>query len=336
MSDHQLIGLLEKYLQGNCSEEEKEALELWYEDYRAKKTGHAGTSQPDLHQLYNDITDRLKAEGEWEEPAARIVKFKWKKLAVAAVLAVLISAAGLQYYFSHKVQQLAISTREGERKKITLEDGTEVWMNVGSRLSYPGNIADGKREVVLEGEAFFDVAKHESKPFTIRASDMRVRVLGTRFNVKAYKDDEALEAALIEGSIAIDHQSNSLTLKAGEKLTLKKKDQPITVPPGARVIEWPDRVAIIEQLNPQTNKTTNSELEWMDDKLSFKDKSFPELARLMSRWYKRKIILRDTFPEDYRFKGTFKKETVTEVLKALQITADFHYTIKGDTIYLHH
>jgi ferric-dicitrate binding protein FerR (iron transport regulator) len=161
---------------------------------------------------------------------------------------------------------------------------------------------------------------------------MKIRVLGTRFNIKAYKDEETLEASLVQGSISVAHQNNVLILKAGEKLTLLKKEPDI---PGARILNWGDRFAVIESLNPQPQSTAN-ELQWMNNTLSFKDKSFPELARLMSRWYKKTIVLKDSFPDDYRFKGTFKQESVTDVLKALQITADFNYTIKGDTIFLHH
>ncbi|RFS24780.1 FecR family protein [Chitinophaga silvatica] len=264
----------------------------------------------------------------------KVVKYKWWKLGAAAALLMLITAWGLKFYNFSPEQQLVLNTGKGERKKIVLQDSTEIWLNVGSSLSYPATMSN-RRTVDLQGEAFFEVTKNSSKPFVVHAADLNIKVLGTKFNVKAYKDEDALETSLVEGSIAITYQANSITLKAGEKLTLRKKNQALPIFSDGKALDWGDKIAIIEKLNAEAN-SKNSELEWIDNKLSFKDKSFPQLARLMSRWYNRKIILADTFPEDYKFKGTFKQETAIEVLQALQVTADFRYTIKGDTIFLHH
>ncbi|NLR58686.1 DUF4974 domain-containing protein [Chitinophaga polysaccharea] len=333
MSDQQLIGLLEKYLQGNCTAAEKAALEAWYEGYRAAVPADGEPASPNLLAVYHDITGRLKKEGDWVETPVRTLAHRWWRIA-AAVL-VLVTAVGIWKYYPRPARQLALDTDEGIRKQATLADGTEVWMNVGSHLRYPANM-DKSREVYLQGEAFFAVTKNDAQPFIIHTDDMQVQVLGTRFNVKAYTGDESLEATLVEGRIAIAHEEHMLNLAAGEKLTLRKKTASFQQPPGSRVLDWGDRIAIVEKMAVATDRDNTGELVWMDNKLAFKDKSFPELVRLMSRWYNRKIILTDTFPADYRFKGTFKKETVEEVLNALQITADFKYTVKGDSIFLHH
>lgn len=338
MSDQQLIGLLEKYLQGNCTEEEQTALESWYEKYRSAQTPDSGHPQPDLLQMYHVITGRLKQEGDWQEPpvaAVRKIKQRWWKIAAAILL--LVTGAGIWMLLPRTNRQLALDTKEGVRKKVMLEDGTGVWLNVSSHLTYSANIGDGQREVFLKGEAFFEVAQKENHPFVIHTADMNVQVLGTRFNVKAYEGDGSIETTLVEGRVAVSRNGNSLVLEPGEKATLKKKDRVSneTVADG-RIIDWGDVLVVVEKVTPNVVSKKVSELVWMEDRLEFKDKSFPELARLMSRWYDRKIILTDTFPDDYRFKGTFKKETVTEALKALQVTADFNYTIKGDTVYIHH
>lgn len=338
MSDQQLIGLLEKYLQGHCTEDERTALESWYENYRAVQTPDSGDAPPDLLQMYNDITDRLKKEGEWQEPAAAAVakiKQRWWQVAAAAVL--LLAGAGIWMLLPRADRQLALDTKEGVRKKVLLEDGTQVWLNVSSHLTYPANISSGHREVYLEGEAFFEVAKKDQHPFVIHTADLNVQVLGTRFNVKAYEGDGSIETTLVEGHVAVSRNGNSLVLAPGEKAILRKKTQVTSgMAVNGRIVDWGDVLLIVEKVTPNVSSQKVSELVWMDDRLEFKDKSFPELVRLMSRWYNRKIILTDTFPTDYRFKGTFKKETVTEALTALQVTADFNYTIKGDTVYIHH
>jgi transmembrane sensor len=338
MSDQQLIGLLEKYLQGHCTEEEQTALESWYEKYRAVQTADSGPVQPDLLQMYHDITDRLKKEGEWQEPpvvVARKLKQRWWQIAAAILL--LVTGAGIWMLLPRADRQLVLDTKEGVRKKVLLEDGTGVWLNVSSHLTYPANIGSGHREVYLKGEAFFAVAKNDGHPFVIHTADLNVQVLGTQFNVKAYEGDGSIETTLVEGRVAVSRNGNSLVLAPGEKAILKKKSRVTNeMVVNGRIVDWGDVLLIVEKVTPNVSNRKVSELVWMDDRLEFKDKSFPELARLMSRWYDRKIILTDTFPADYKFKGTFKKETITEALKALQVTADFNYTVKGDTIYIHH
>lgn len=338
MSDQQLIGLLEKYLQGKGTEEERNALEAWYETYRSAKAP-GSDPQPDLLQMYHDITGRLKQEGEWvEPPRAKIHPLKQRGWRIAAAILFLVAGAGIWTLLPRANRQLSADTKDGIRKKIQLEDGTQVWLNVSSHLTYPANIGNSSREVYLKGEAFFEVKPKETHPFTIHTSGMDVQVLGTRFNVKAYQTDESMETTLVDGRVAVSlsgHPDKKLVLAPGEKLTIRKKGKTPPVTNG-RILDWGSVLAIVETITPNVTSKKVSELVWMDDRLEFKDKSFPELAILMSRWYNRKIILTDTFPADYRFKGTFKKESVTDALKALQVTADFNFTIKGDTIFIHH
>ena len=341
MSDQQLIALLEKYLQGRSTEEERNALETWYEAHRSVNIPGSTDPRPDLQQMYHDITGKLKTEGEWVEPQpAKVHPLKQGKWRMAAAVLLLMAAAGVWMLLPRANRQLALDTKEGVRKKIQLDDGTRVWLNVSSHLTYPANIGNGNRDIYLKGEAFFDVAPKEAHPFTIHTQGINVQVLGTRFNVKAYQADGSMETTLVEGRVAVSlngQADKKLVLAPGEKLTVTKKE-PMAARPAAnvRVIDWGTVLAIVETITPATPGRKASELVWMDDRLEFKDKSFPELAILMSRWYNRKIILTDTFPADYRFKGTFKKESVTEVLKALQVTADFNFTIKGDSIFIHH
>jgi ferric-dicitrate binding protein FerR (iron transport regulator) len=341
MSDQQLIGLLEKYLQGRSTEEERNALEAWYETYRSAKAPGSHDPQPDLLQMYHDITGRLKQEGEWVElTPAKIHPLRQRGWRIAAAVLLLVAGAGIWMLLPRANRQLSADTKEGVRKKVQLEDGTQVWLNVSSHLTYPANIGNSNRDVYLKGEAFFEVTPKETHPFTIHTAGIDVQVLGTRFNVKAYQTDESMETTLVEGRIAVSlngQPGRKLVLMPGEKLTIRKKEK--TGPPpvtNGRILDWGSVLAIVETVTPNVTSKKVSELVWMDDRLEFKDKSFPELATLMSRWYNRKIILTATFPADYRFKGTFKKETVTDALKALQVTADFNFTIKGDTIYIHH
>ncbi|CAL1519439.1 FecR domain-containing protein [Chitinophaga sp. MM2321] len=337
MSDQQLIRLLEKYLEGDCTAEERAAMESWYDRFKSSKASDEGAQLPDLMQVYNDITDKLKKEGEWQEapgePVVHNIKRGWWRAAAAIVI--LLTGAGVWMMLARPAKQLVLDTPSGVRKKILLEDGTRVWLNVSSELTYPADIATRKREVYLKGEAYFEVAKKDAHPFIIHTADMSVKVLGTRFNVKAYQGDATIETTLLEGKVAVGmnkQPDKNLLLAPGEKLTLKRKDKTATDPATAgRIIDWGEFLAIVQPVKPQVP----AETVWMDNRLEFKDKSFQELVKLMSRWYGKKIVLQDSTLNDNIFTGTFKRETVEEVLKVMQLTADFKYTIKGDTIYIH-
>ena len=122
-------------------------------------------------------------------------------------------------------QQLV--TQKGSRSHIKLPDGTTVWLNAGSKLNYPRQFTGGKREVALEGEAFFDVAKDPDRPFTVRTKTFAIRVLGTEFNVAAYPDENKLETTLISGKVQVtmnEKPDQNIILAPNEKLTVINKE----------------------------------------------------------------------------------------------------------------
>ena len=104
---------------------------------------------------------------------------------------------------SEKVAELAVTTKYGSKTDIQLPDGSKVWLNSGSSLKYDKQFGKELREVVLSGEAFFDVVRNAEKPFIIHTTNMDIKVLGTRFNVKSYANDKQSEASLIHGSIEV-------------------------------------------------------------------------------------------------------------------------------------
>ncbi|RYF89259.1 MAG: hypothetical protein EOO03_06425, partial [Chitinophagaceae bacterium] len=175
-------------------------------------------------------------EMEADHPAAAADNMVFKKsfntrrLLIAAVL---IAGLALSWLFlgtaqdekaQNAVAKAEVATRNGSRSKVLLPDGTNVWLNSGSKLTYSREMDLGKtREVTLTGEAFFDVVKNEKRPFIIHTSRMKVKVLGTRFNVKAYEEDKTTETSLINGSVEVFIKAapgRRFLLKPNEKLVL--------------------------------------------------------------------------------------------------------------------
>lgn len=228
-----------------------------------------------------------------------------------------------------------IYTANGSRTHLTLPDGTLVWLNAGSRLTYGKNFNTTIREVSLTGEAFFDVARNSQKPFLIHTARIDVRVLGTSFNLKSYPTEKTTEATLIHGSIQVsikDRPSEKIILKPNEKLVIANYDG-ILHPtlPGKYIA--PDKPIVAIRKPTYEQKTgTIIETSWVDNKLIFREENFSDLARQMERWYGVTIQFGDPALQQLQFTGSFKEETIGQALDALQYTAKFSYQIEGNLI----
>ncbi|HUB60196.1 MAG TPA: FecR domain-containing protein [Puia sp.] len=229
-----------------------------------------------------------------------------------------------------------IYTANGSRTHLTLPDGTLVWLNAGSRLTYGKNFDLTTREVSLAGEAFFDVARNSQKPFLIHTARIDVRVLGTSFNLKSYPTDRTTEATLIRGSIQVsikDRPSEKIILKPNEKLVIANYDSILHPAVPGKYIAAPDKPLIAIGKPTYEQKTgTIIETSWVDNKLIFREENFGDLARQMERWYGVTIQFDDPALQQLQFTGSFKEETIQQALDALKYTAKFNYRIEGNLI----
>ncbi|HVI49514.1 MAG TPA: FecR domain-containing protein [Chitinophaga sp.] len=227
-----------------------------------------------------------------------------------------------------------VLTRNGSRTTLVLPDGTKVWLNAGSRITYDKDFGNESREITLTGEAFFDVTKNARRPFIIHTAEMDIRVLGTRFNVRSYPEDKITEAALIQGSIEAspkDRPAEKIILKPSEKIIVRSEETLKKIHTSGTVQEEP--VITVQHLTYYEGKD-NAVVEtlWMENKLVFRDESFVSLAKQMERWYGVTVTFKDKQKEDLRFTGIFEQENVQQALEALKMIAAFNYTIHGKEI----
>jgi ferric-dicitrate binding protein FerR (iron transport regulator) len=230
-----------------------------------------------------------------------------------------------------------IYTANGSRTHLTLPDGTLVWLNAGSRLSYGKNFNTTTREVNLTGEAFFDVAHNTQKPFLIHTSRIDVQVLGTRFNVKSYPSDRTTEATLIRGSIEVlirDRPSEKIILRPEEKLVVANDTGILHhLNPGRYGVAGPtDPLIAIRKPTYEQKTGAIIETSWVDNKLTFREETFGDLASKMQRWYGVTIQFADPALEQLQFTGSFKEETIEQALDALKYAARFSYQTEGNLI----
>ncbi len=233
--------------------------------------------------------------------------------------------------------QSEVSTRYGSKSRVQLPDGSTVWLNSGSNLTYDiHQFGQGHREVTLTGEGYFDVAGDASHPFLIHAGEIRVQVLGTAFDVKAYPEDRTVETTLIRGSIAVslvNQPSRTLTLSPRQKLIVFKDRMDSPAPPRAGAADSL-RPYQLSALTISPEDSTVVETAWLQNRLVFRSTSFADLARMLERRYNVRINFSDGEVKGYRLTGSFQNETLEEALRALQITAPFQYRVEDQEIYI--
>lgn len=131
---------------------------------------------------------------------------------------------------------------KGKRATITFSDGTSMYINSGSHVIYPSDFEKDKREILVEGEVYLEVAKDPKRPFFVKTKDFNVKVLGTTFNVSAYKDDEVASVVLVEGKVEVDNNSQKTTISPNEKIAIVKGESTVSTVDVGEYISWKDYI----------------------------------------------------------------------------------------------
>jgi transmembrane sensor len=231
-----------------------------------------------------------------------------------------------------KVNQVFVPFGTPEKK--WLPDSTVVWLNAGSRIRYAENFVQKKREVYLEGEAFFSVKHDAEHPFIVHAGTIAVRALGTQFNVQAYPGEKKIETTLISGKVQItmaEKPDQRIILDPNEKLTVTSEEFKVS---GKNDKPRKDFSFQVQEVAPLPSITSVSEVAWLQDKLAFQNEAFKELAKKMERRYNKHIVFKDTLLGCERLNGIFENENIEKALNILQMTTPFHYRVHGDSVYL--
>ena len=368
MTIQRITELFAKKLSGETTEEELLELEAYLKEH------------PDEQYLQEMISNwwssgRLKVEADNKEDHFRYImqrsslpaspdalrheapvipigkRTKWFRIAAAAVVTGIILFGVWQLLPGNKSQSLAanpihdneIVSKPGTKSKLILPDGTQVWLNSDSKLVYNSSFNDSLREVTLEGEAYFDVVKNVKKPFIVHTTGIKIRVLGTAFNVKSYPQDETIEATLVRGLIEVEKnnepQSSKILLHPNEKLVFNKvinkvaAAETVSNENTATPIKsnLPQRISI-STLPTSVKDSNRIETSWVYGRLLFDGDTFKELAAKMERWYNVKISFANNKVANYRFGGSFENENIEEALHALQMIHPFNFNIAANEI----
>jgi transmembrane sensor len=253
--------------------------------------------------------------------------------AAAAVIGVLLIPGLFGRPIIHKgvISNNTVSTRPGSRSKVQLPDGTQVWLNSDSRLTYNQGFPADSREVQLTGEAYFDVAKDKSHPFVIHTSTVDIKVLGTSFNVRSYDNERNTETALFQGSIQVSLHNNpeqKILLKPDQKLIVQNNKLSVTgISPGPAKNNTDEPLITLGKVHFQKKDSSATETLWMKNQLALDGATLDEVALQIERWYGVKVFITDERLKSIHYNAVFEDESLQQVLEALRLSGNFTYTI---------
>ena len=284
--------LLLKYISGKASQREKEEVAAWI-DADAANLKEFMSLRKSYDALVWQDADELKT-GRDKLLSLRTFTMKAMRIAAIFVLAFGLSYILIQTLQKENVEMQTVYVPAGQRTQVTLADGTMVWVNGKSTLTFPSQFASRTRKVELDGEAYFEVQKDPEKQFIVStAHQSAIKVLGTKFNVKAYRDSEEITTTLIEGKVHFEFNNTA------------QKPQYITMAPGQKLIYY-------SQSGKTELYTTSGEgeLAWKDGIIVFKQTSLQDALEILADRYDVEFIVRRNVPDDDLFSGTFTSRSL--------------------------
>ncbi|MFC2137760.1 FecR domain-containing protein, partial [Bacteroidota bacterium] len=204
-----------------------------------------------------------------------------------------------------------LETPRGGEYTLILSDGTRVFLNAETKLVFPEIFIENTREVTLEGEAYFEVAKLDSKPFIVKTKKYDVKVYGTVFNVSAYENDINIHTTLVEGSVGINLNNEEIRLIPGEQINYNKEDDEIS----------------------KKKVDTYVYTAWKEGKFVFEQESLENILNRLSRWYNTEVHFETEKLKNYHFSGTLNRyDNIDEILDMIALTTNIEFKISDNMI----
>ncbi|MCF2491043.1 FecR family protein [Dyadobacter sp. CY347] len=311
--------ILQKYLTGNCSDAESREVNDWYQSLDAEHSELWTGAEEE--NLYNRIQVRIAEEDRAHLRPAPVAIFRTYAFRVAAMLCV---GLGVAYYFYFKPNKTVsetsaplsewVSFRNQEKKvnPYTLPDSTTVWLSPGATLSYARSFK--QRQVRFSGEGFFDVTPDKLHPFEIFSGDMKTRVLGTSFNVRANAGEATCQVTVVTGVVEVE--------------SLKEK-KPVILRPAQQVVFAKNSNALTVKTLPENQETKEI---WQSVSLVFDEAPMEEVAERLGKLFKVNIEFKDPHIKKCRLKVDFNNQRLPEILDMIDALLGTTYQIEGDKI----
>ncbi len=273
-----------------------------------------GVVPHDLQKVFNRVWSSIEKNEPKQKSDYRIF-YSALKIAAVLVAGLIIGFYVSSLNFSSEPEYYAAHSPKGSISEVILPDGSVIFLNADSRIKYSLEGKQNSREVFLQGEAWFEVAKSKKKPFVVHTDAFDVKVTGTQFNVKAYDNENEVTATVEDGSVVIQSSKN---FKISEDLVLKPGEQ--------LVLHRETKDASVKKVN------TKWFTSWKDNKLIFINMELKDLVVLLERKYGVDIEVKRKEIMELHFDGTIKDESIIEILEILKKTLPIDYKIEGQKI----
>lgn len=316
---------ISSFLNESATEEEKRVVDAWLQESEKNKRFLAKLKERLSHEMAaaQAIEAKEKVFYQTQMKIQRLLLKKrlrlWQSVAAASV-ALLLVFSGLRFMEQRTENALPIYVESkspaGSVTQLTLSDGTIVELNACSSISYPLQFTGNDRTVKLNGEAYFEVAENKKKPFIVETNDVKVRVLGTHFNVKSYNEDAKIITTLMEGSVRVGFNHPDFM--------------------GKSVVLFPDQQIILDKNTHETNiLKVKSELyaSWKDGQCFFENEKLADIAKILERQFGVMITVTSTNIEKQLYSGFFsKREGLLQILNSFKKYRNFDYKQTDDGI----
>jgi transmembrane sensor len=323
MEEEHYINLLRDFVAGQISDDDKHQLIEWLQSvegracldrYMSDAWMRAESSMDAKTQLrmLKNLKERIN---KTNKPSHKLA-IRWMSYAAAAAILIIGTFTVTSHLMEQKVLPKSdatcqINVDKGHRANMVLPDGTQVFLNSDSHISYQRSYGDSERRVKLSGEAYFDVAKDKEHKFIVNANGVNVEALGTAFDVNAYPENKNVITTLFRGKVRVSTDQGSVVLNPNED------------------------VAVNTSTNQFTHHYLSGLLEaslWRQGQLAINHKTLAEIADIINRTYNMNVIIRNQKIRNYRFTGVIRDNNLNNLLDMLTITSHTTYTIKNNTI----
>lgn len=312
--------LIEKYLNHNASASERDRIiqiirmdsdiEHWFQNQIEN------TSRVIDHNIKQNIYDNVCNETNMDcttQPLYKRHQFKRiYAISIAASILLIVAILGVTFYTqsSYVARPFVISTTTGNRSLVTLPDGTDVYLNSMTRISYYYDKKSGTRIAKLCGEAFFDVAQDESHPFNVEVGELKVECKGTKFNIHAYPDEESIAVVLDEGHVVVCTDDESVDMKPNMMTRYNRKN--------GRLIK--------------SNVESHNFCEWINGYVYFDNERFVDIIKVISRNYGITVNILSPQLKEERFTGSIYQIDINKILNVLSAASGARYEIVNDSV----
>ena len=311
--------LLNKYLNGECTPEEKIQVESYLE---SEKNKVSDVPDHQVKMMDVQIWDDLKpiiSDNKGTRVAWLHKKRVWQYAAAAVIFFIAgffgyyslidnVKEGGLAYFHDYPT----LKTKRGEKRKHVLPDGSVVHLNYETQLKIPERFEDDRRVVYLSGHAHFNVIRDPDKPFIIYTQDSKTQVLGTSFDINTIKEEGKTEIIVVSGKVAFsekDDANNSVTLTANHRALLNPNQ------------------------DIQTGIVNADELSaWKNNRLVFTDQKLSEVIKILEPWYDIQIIVKKPDVLNMHFNLNMDDPELNALMKALSFLGEFEYEIQGNKV----